>query len=122
MSEIDNVFDKLDELFELEEENKIVTDKDVLFTISYSSNGEDVCSEGFLTKRFAAEIAMEEARNKEEEGWVDIVETGNATKSSLLVGSFKVNKKLVSMKIIDKERIEQQAKEYDISELDIEKG
>ncbi len=88
---------------EMKEEKYILTDNDVLFTISYLSENEDTCTEGFFTKRFAAEIAIEEAKKAAVGTWIDVIETRR--NKNIIIGTFKVTEDLVGMKIINKEEV-----------------
>lgn len=107
----DLVFDEV-----VEENTKILTNEEVLFTVSYLSGGDDVCSEAFFTKRFAAEMAMAEAKKAEEDTWIDIVENG--TNKELLVGTFKVSSTLVSMKIMSKDKIMRDYEEFHTDDVE----
>lgn len=108
-----------EELFECEEsvenvlkEKRLVTNEDVLFMVGYVSDNDEVCTEGFITNRFAAEIAMEEAKNKHDGEWVSILEFDSISGKEELIGTFKVIEELVSMKITGIPRIEEQAEHF----------
>lgn len=115
----DDMFDELFEEADPEEEaeakgTRILTNENVLFTVSYLSSGDEVCTEGFVTKRFAAEIAKTEACKTTPGTWIDIIETGNGLTKDTLVGTFKVTEDLVSMKITEISRIKEHADSLDI--------
>lgn len=91
---------------------QVIVDEEVLLMVSYLADNDEVCAEGFLTKRFAAEIAVEEA--KVGLGWVDIVEPGGSEEPDTLVGSFRVTEDLVSLKIINKNKAEEAMRELEL--------